>query len=385
MPLKVLFITDYFGPHPGGIENYHTGLMKHWPDDIICLCFDHESVVDKETVEKFDKNFPKNIYRFPASQKYLATRATIKRSIEIIQYIQKHFSIRHILLGNISLYTKFLFRFIRNMEIPYSIILHPVDLEHLSYFQWQTRTFLKHAKYIFVYSHYFYELALIKGIPQEKLVLISMGVYPRWEEVSNHVKEELKESVNARKDKTKILTVGPLTKKKHTDRIVKILEYLKKENYLDSLHWFVVGSGSEYYYMHELIHSYGYADTVTLTGFLNDKEVGYMYYNSDIYYHPGGDVKDPFAGFSMTLLEAGYTALPSVCGSGAAVDEFVQNNLSGFVIRYDDYELLSRKILELSKDSRLRRKMGRYAEQKIQKEFYIERAVRNIYDRITGL
>lgn len=380
---KILFITDYFGPNPGGIENFHTGLVHKWHDDIISICFDHHYYVDNKELEYFNSNFKKPLYRIDTQKKNIfSSKNTIHSFTALIQQIRTHYHIKHIIIGNLFYNIKYIYEFIMNLDIPYSIILHPIDLEHLSLYHIKTYKFIKQAKYIFVYTNYFYELALVKGIASEQLVKIPFGLYIRWDDNNQKVRSELKEQYQKYKSKIKILTMGPLTKKKKFERIINVLQELKELIELEQIVWFIGGSGSEYYYLNELIKNYQLDSIVKLLGFLNDKEVGFLYFFSDIYFHPGGIEKDQFSGYSTTLLEAGYTALPSVAVMGAAIDDIIQNNITGFIFRYDDYKGMALKLKELIYDSKIRKKIGSFAEQKILKEFSIERSLYNIYQRI---
>jgi glycosyltransferase involved in cell wall biosynthesis len=384
MEEKILFITDYFGPNPGGIENFHTGIVKNWYDDnIITICFDHQFYYPIEEFDFFNLNFKKPLYRFNVINKgYFHQKKIINDFFSLFKHIQNYHRIKHILLGNISLTSKILFNFLMEREIPYSVILHPFDLESLSFYKFKTIKFLKNAQYVFTYTNYFYELALIKGILQEQLIKIPFGIYVRWNDNNQKIRKELKEELSQYKHKTKILTVGPLTKKKKFDRIIFVLEFLKNLMDLNQICWIIAGSGQEYYYLQELIKNNHLEDIIKLTGFLNDRELGYLYFTSDIYFHPGGIPNDQFSGYSTSILEAGYTSLPTVSAMGAAIDDIIQNNVTGFIFRYDDYEGMAYKIKELVNDSKLRRKIGQLAEQKILKEFSIERSIHNIYKRI---
>ncbi|GIX42067.1 MAG: glycosyl transferase [Leptospiraceae bacterium] len=384
MKEKIIFITDYFGPNPGGIENFHTGLIKHWyEDNIITICFDHNFYVSNEDLEYFNQNINKQLYRFDVSNKnYFNQRKILKDFFTLMNHIQEYNHIKHILLGNVSLTVKMLFHYIMNLQVPYSIILHPFDLEAISFYHFKTIKFLKNAEYIFIYTNYFYDLALVKGISQDKLVKIPFGLYVRWNDNNQKIRKEFKGFLNQFKYKTKILTVGPLTKKKKFERILYTLEKLKTYIDLEDICWFIAGSGNEYHYIKELIQQYNMESYIYLTGFLNDREIGYLYFFSDIYFHPGGIPKDQFSGYSTSVLEAGYTSLPTVAAMGAAIDDIIQNNVTGFILRYDDYEGMAFKLKELIQEPKLRKTLGRFAEQKILKEFSIERSVYNIYQRI---
>ncbi|MCS7205381.1 MAG: glycosyltransferase family 4 protein [Leptospiraceae bacterium] len=378
----VVFITDFFGPYPGGIESFHLGLVKFWPDEYI-ITFFLDSYPEPKKNADYEDYLSKTIYHHIIPNRSFKKKNHIKEIVIQLEKLKKEIPIKHILIGNLYSNIKYLYPFIQGLGIPYSIILHPVDLEKSPFFHFGLNRFLRESKYIFTYTHYFYELALINGFPREKLILIPLGLFARWEHTKDHpVNENFKTILKKQKDQFKILTVGPLVKKKHIHRGVFVLEHLIKLIQKENIHWFIAGSGEEFYFLKELIHSHNLEDYITLLGFLSDKELGMMYFHSDVYFHPGGDGRDPFSGFSITLLEAGYSSLPVIAGNGAAIHELVQNNVTGYIVSYDDFELLSYKIWELYKDSKLRKKMGRNAEQKVQKEFYIQRSIHNIYERI---
>lgn len=380
----VLFITDFFGPNPGGIENFHTGIVKKWMDDqLILICFDNLLYIDEKELKQFNESLKHNIYRFSLKKSdYISKKKVIKEFLSLFEQIKKNYKIKHIILGNISLITRLTIPYILDSSIPYSIILHPIDLEILSFYKWNLLKLIRNAKQIFVYTNYFYEVSLIKGIPRELLIQIPIGLFIQWDQNNLKVSQSLKASIQKNKSKIKILTVGPLSKNRKIERVVFVLEHLQKLINLENIHWYILGTGSEYHYIKELIEIYGFSSCITLTGFLNNKEIGYMYYNSDIYYHPGGKKGDIFSGFSTTLLEAGFCSMAIISGSGAAVDEIIQNNISGFIFPNEDYENISFKLKELIEDPELRKKIGRMSEERMVREFSIERSVLNIYERI---
>lgn len=385
MKEKVLFITDFFGPNPGGIENFHTGIVEKWLDgNIILICFDNIFYIDEEEFNNFNKNLASiQFYRFPIKERnYFSNREHIKNFLFLLDTVKKNYKIKHVLFGNISLTTCLTIPYIVDSGIPYSIILHPIDLEILSFYKRNLLRYLRKAKQIFIYTNYFYEIAQIKGIPREILVKIPFGLFAKWNQNHQKVHKNLKELIKKNKNKINILTVGPLSKNKNIHRVIYILEHLQKKIDIKNIQWNIVGTGSEYHYINEMIRVYNLEDTITLTGFLNDKEIGFMYYNSDLYYHPGGRKNDIFSGFSTTLLEASFCALPIISGTGAAIEDIIQNNVNGFIIQNEDYEGLSNKIIEVIENQDLRKRIGRLAEEKILREFSIERSVLNIYERI---
>ncbi len=388
---KILLITDYFGPNPGGIENFITGFAKYAKsirNDITLVCFDIIHYFSENEVMEFNSYFT-DLYRFKLTQnKFIPfldffKNITSEEFFIFMEHFEKNFQIQHILFGNIPFFHKHLIHYIKKKQIQHSIILHPYDIEKIEFYHKNLINFINQSKYIFVYTNYFYELALSKGILQEKVIKIPVGIHYQWELSKKNISSRIKELVKKQKNKVKILTVGPLTKKRNFERIFFVFEKLKYFTDISKIHWFIVGSGMETPFLKEYIQIHNLEDYFTLTGFIHQNEVGYLYYNSEIYFHPGGNEKDPFSGFSTTLLEASYTALPIVSGLGAGIEEIIQNNVSGFIHREDDYEGMAYHLKELITDSRLSKKMGSYGEQKANIEFSIERCSQQILNRIS--
>jgi hypothetical protein len=169
---KIIFITDFFGPNPGGIENFHVGIIKNWQENnIITICFDHHIYVDENEWNFFNNHFEKTLYRFDVSNNNIFNQKDkLKEIIALIDYIKEHHHVKHILLGNISLTTKLLFQTIMNLQIPYSVILHPFDLETISFFRLNTLKFLKNARYILSIQIIFMNLHWLKGFRKSNLL-----------------------------------------------------------------------------------------------------------------------------------------------------------------------------------------------------------------------
>ena len=90
-------------------------------------------------------------------------------------------------------------------------------------------------------------------------------------------------------------------------------------------------------------------------------------------------------GVPRTLLEASSLAKPMVTTDAIGCREVVDDGVNGFLVPVKDSVELSKRILELSKDSELREMMGSSAREKALKEFDIKIVVQKymeVYEKI---
>jgi glycosyltransferase involved in cell wall biosynthesis len=382
---KILFITDFFGPDPGGMENFNTGLV-HSQENTAVLVTSSPVFSDEERRRAFDQAFPMPIYRIsvPIPKFLVPAPARNREYVSHFQQLIERERPDHILLGNLYGRTTGLVPQIYRSGIPYSVILQPFDLDQLSLLHLNLHRFLKKAQNIFVFSNYFHELAIMKGLSGENIVSVPFGLHARWDRrLIRRTKPQIIDRLKGLESRFRILSMGPLTRDKNLDRIFRVIEQLDRMG-IDrtSYAWIIGGSGPEYGYLKEMIGLQGLENTVFLVGFLEDLEVGALYYYSDLYFHPGGQMRNQASGYSASLLEAGYTSLPTVSGMGAGVDEIIRHQISGMLHRADDYEGLARSIVELSRNEELRKRMGRFAEERVLTEYSIERTRHQIFVRI---
>lgn len=382
---KILFITDFFGPDPGGMENFNTGLV-HSQEDAVVLVTASPMLSDEGKRQSFDHALPMPIHRIsvPIPNFLVPAPARNREYAARFQQLLEKERPDHILLGNLYGRTAGLVPQIYRSGIPYSVILQPLDLDQLSLLHLNLHRFLKKAQNIFVFSNYFHELAVMKGLRGDNIVSVPFGLHARWDRrLIKRAKSQIMDRLKDVESRFRILSMGPLTRDKNLDRIFRVIEHLDRMG-IDrkSYAWIIGGSGPEYGYLKELIGLHGLDNTVFLVGFLEDLEVGALYYFSDLYFHPGGQPRNQASGYSASLLEAGYTSLPTVSGMGAGVDEIIRHQITGILHRADDYESLARSIIDLSRDAELRKRMGRFAEDRVLTEYDIERTRHQIFVRI---
>ncbi|MBW7856722.1 MAG: glycosyltransferase family 4 protein [Leptonema sp. (in: Bacteria)] len=382
---KILFIADFFGPEPGGMENFNTGLV-HGQKNVVVLVTASSQLGDQSKYKPFDEQFGTPVYRIaiPIPNFLVPTPKKNRDFVDSFQRLIDQEKPEHILFANLYGRNAGLVPIVYRLGIPFSVILQPFDLDQLSMLHLNLHRFLKRANSIFVFSNYFYDLALLKGLPERTMVSVPFGLHVRWNRrQSQNAQSKLLKKLKGTDVKFRILSMGPLTRDKNLDRVFQVIEQLDKMGIdRSSYSWIIGGSGPEYGYLKEMIHLHHLEDTVILTGFLDDIEVGALYYYCDLYFHPGGQQRNQASGYSASILEAGYTSLPVISGSGAGVDEIIRNLVTGVMHSAEDYTGLAKSIVELSRDAELREKMGRFAEDRVLTEYNIERTRHQIFQRL---
>jgi colanic acid/amylovoran biosynthesis glycosyltransferase len=126
----------------------------------------------------------------------------------------------------------------------------------------------------------------------------------------------------------------------------------------------VIGDGPRRAALEKEAAARGVADRVEWTGALGQDEVPARYAESDVFCLPS------FAeGLPTVLMEAMLTELPVVSTRIAAVQELVEDGVSGLVVAPGRADALAQAIERLAADPALRRRMGRAGRTKVEAEF----------------
>jgi glycosyltransferase involved in cell wall biosynthesis len=126
----------------------------------------------------------------------------------------------------------------------------------------------------------------------------------------------------------------------------------------------VIGDGPRRAALEREAAARGLADRVEWTGALGQDEVPARYAESDVFCLPS------FAeGLPTVLMEAMLTELPVVSTRIAAVQELVEDGVSGLVVAPGRADALAAAIERLAADPALRRRMGRAGRAKVEAEF----------------
>ena len=120
----------------------------------------------------------------------------------------------------------------------------------------------------------------------------------------------------------------------------------------------------------------GLQNAVKLTGFLDQKELCSLYYNSHVFLHPSRKTSDQNQeGVPNSMLEAMSTGLPVLATLHGGIPEVVVDGGTGFLVGERDHEALSKVMLAITESENLLYTMGQAASKAVGAEFEQKRAI----------
>jgi len=169
------------------------------------------------------------------------------------------------------------------------------------------------------------------------------------------------------------MAIGDLNHNKNFSLCIKAIAETKMKN----IHLIICGVGDLQKELEELSVKLDIKNQIHFYGFRND--IKELLNTSDIFL-----ISSYREGLSRALMEAMSAGLPCIASNIRGNVDLIDDKLGGFLLPCNDYIVWSEKILELSKNSKLRRKMGQENLNKI-KKFDLDIVVQNlkqIYDEV---
>ena len=159
-----------------------------------------------------------------------------------------------------------------------------------------------------------------------------------------------------------MVTVGRLVPRKAVDQLIKMVGRFKQGH----LHLLVVGSGPEEPKLKEAARQLGISDKVPFFGFVEDCEKFRVLGMSDIYVSAS-----QHEGFCLSFLEAMHGGLPIVCYDYGGHTDYLEDELTGFVVPLNNLDLFTKRIKQLIESKELREKFGEGNRVRVE-DFYID-------------
>ncbi len=146
-------------------------------------------------------------------------------------------------------------------------------------------------------------------------------------------------------DKTVVLTVGRLQRRKGHDNFIRALPKIR--NSISNILYAIVGSGPMERELNALAQELDVSDNVKFHGEVSDDDMLKCYQQCDLFSLPnradGADVE----GFGMVSLEAQSCAKPALVGNSGGTPETIAEGETGFAIDCTQPDLIATKAIEL--------------------------------------
>lgn len=164
-------------------------------------------------------------------------------------------------------------------------------------------------------------------------------------------------------DKTTLLFVGALTKRKGVEYLIKAFKEIENKD----VKLVLIGEGRERKNLESMVKGLGLKN-VEFKGYLEDEELIKHYNMADIFVLPS--LKE---GFGQVLLEAMACGLPIIATDASAIPEVVGN--AGILVGPKNPKALASAIRMLIDDEELRDELGEMGRKRVEENFTWEKVV----------
>ncbi len=200
---------------------------------------------------------------------------------------------------------------------------------------------------IFVPSTYARQKVIDLGCPEEKLIVLGIGV--------DAGKFDLRP--RPRVEKIRLLTVGRLAEKKGLEYSIRAAAKVLEHH--DNLEYTILGEGPMRPTLEKLVRELRVGEKITLAGFKRQEEVVAYMQNSDIFVlasvtASSGDTE----GVGTVLLEAQLTGMPVVATRHNGFPDAVDDGVSGFLVPERDVDSLAERLRYLIDNPEVSERMG---------------------------
>lgn len=335
MKLNNLYYTSQ-ATSIGGVVTFTNNLINSIKNDVAVTSFPHPHDDGfAKNVLKVYSNFAAGKYdliHFLANPNYVNSSAILLRLAKIK-------SVPTLINVHGMLHVESMF-----MEKPFNLIAHDLT---------RNRIFYGLAKKVIVNSNFMRaNISKFYCVPAHKIVVIPNGVdVDKFKSYGCSVKLDGDPS---------ILFLGLVSKLKGIDVLINAINLLRMD--LPNLKLHVVGHRQE---MCEsstyLIKKFGLEKNVIFHGPASPSLVPAYYKSADIFVHPSR-----YEGFGITVLEAMASGVPIIASDIDSFKEILTSGQNALFFEREDSEDLAKKLLFLSQDSALKRKLSQNALAKVQ-------------------
>lgn len=228
-------------------------------------------------------------------------------------------------------------------------------------------------KYINILKHKYnnidYLFALTKTLEKDYQTFLKHNYHTKIVLIPNMLYEL--PTKNSNLDEHNIITMSRLDKGKRNDEIIRIFSKIKD---IENWHLYILGDGEEYKHLELLIKELHLEDSVSLEGYISKEKLPKYLLNSSIFL-----MASITEGLPMVLLEAMSYGIPCIAyETPSGVNDIIEHNQNGFVIKNRNEEEYIKFLEKLIKDSKLRKKFGHNTIKKVE-EFKKETILKKWY------
>jgi phosphatidylinositol alpha-1,6-mannosyltransferase len=349
--MKTLLLTLEYPPFNGGVANYYTNLVKHWPQP--------------ERIEVIHNN-QGNLFK-AGHFAWLKVVGTIRRQQKVKSF--DYLLVGHILPLGTAAYLACLMK-----AFKYAIILHGLDFTKASLQArkgWLTRLILNKADKIICANSRVAQIVIDFNPRWEgKVKIVNPGIDPSSSIVNHQEVQNLRKNYQLENTFT-LLTIGRLTLRKGVDSVIKALASPTLKDL--KIKYFIAGVGDQEKYLRALAKESPLKAEIIFLGELSEADKWHWLHACDAFIMPAREIGPDFEGFGIVYLEANLAAKPVIAGNSGGVKDAVQDLANGLLVNPEKIEEISQAILRLANDKKLAGDLGKKGKERAQTEFNWEK------------
>ena len=338
-----LIITRAFPPELGGMQSLMWGLAKEMSKNFMIKVFadyqkNHKEFDNKENFSiervggiKFLRKIRKAqlVNEFLKENKVQGIIADHWKSLELINTDKKKYCLIH------------------GKEIN-----HPID----SSLNKRIIKILNNAEKIIANSEYTKNLAISKGIDQNKLVVINPGVDPE-KELNKKSLEKVESLLKIKSPR--LVTVSRFDKRKNHEKIIMALKNLKQ--IYPNIVYISIGEGDEEENIKQLVNELDLNSQVMFFKDISDDLKNSLVAKSNIFVMPSIIHKTSVEGFGIAYIEAAQYSVSSLGGKDGGASDAIDHNKTGLICDGNNLDeiysslnmmISDKKYLELGKNAK---------------------------------
>lgn len=178
-------------------------------------------------------------------------------------------------------------------------------------------------------------------------------------------------NLNGRFDKI-VLSVNRLVKQKNTETLIRAIPFIIKK-YPKCL-FLIIGSGKEEKRLKRLAGNLGVQEFIKFQGAVAYRDIPRYFQAADVFV-----ITSHYEGTCMAILEAAAAKKPIISTAHAGALDGLKDGYTGFIVGFDDYISLSKKVLYLLENDDIAEDMGNRAHAFVAEHFKKEDILKDYY------
>jgi phosphatidylinositol alpha-1,6-mannosyltransferase len=356
--VKILLVTNDFGPRAGGIETFVIGLLERMP---IASTFVYTS--SQGETSKYDARWLNN-YGFAVNRDRSRILLPTPRVIRAVNRVISHEGITHLWFGAaapLAVMVPFLKRKhpqLRTIALTHGHEVWWAKIPPFSLFMRWIGKGLDSIGYLTRYT----KDEIAKGLRKEdraKLIQIAPGIdidrfAPQADEVT---KSHLRQSLGLQ-GKRVMISVGRLVHRKGQDRLIDALP--KVIDAIPEAHLLLVGEGPYREKLERRAERLGVRKSVTFVGRVQLDQLPIFLSLAELFAMPSRDRLGGFEveGLGIVYLEASSCALPVIVGRSGGAPDALLHGETGLLVDGKDVQEVAAACIELLSDPVRASEMG---------------------------